>query len=563
MDGIEYRLNTAQGVSNPVLLSFAGAPVVTEREPNDQPDQAQKVPLPCEFVGQFYPAADRDWVSFEAKKGDVYWIEVFSHRLGLPTAPFALVQRVARNEKGEETVSDVHELYAADANIGGPEFNTTTRDPSWRFEVKEEGAYRVRVADLFNRQDSNPRFVYRLSLRKETPDFRLVVLPQAPPPVNKDAKEVMLWTPLLRRGETMPLKVLAFRRDNFNGEIELTAEGLPSGVTCASTKIQTNKNSELLFLTAADTAENWSGPIKVVGKAKIGDAELTREARAGSATRTVPDYNNEAVRARLTRDLFLAVSSAESAPITIEAAEHKIREVTAGSKLQIPLKLSRRGDFNETLKLKAAGVAGLDGLKELDVDGKTNAAVLEIDLGQHKLSPGTYTFYLQTQTKGKYRNNPEAAKAADEGAKLAEKLAADLAAESRKAADAFAAAIKAAEAAAAQLKVAAEKFAAAKTAAEKTQSNAEPPDADLIAARDAAEKEAEAAVEKDKMAGEARITAEKGAAEASAKAKDAEAKKAAAADRAKAANEKAKPTDVTITAYSAPITFQVKPEEKK
>ncbi|PYL00175.1 MAG: hypothetical protein DME19_06000, partial [Verrucomicrobia bacterium] len=195
LDGIEYRLNTAQGVSNPVLLSFAGAPVVTEREPNDQPDQAQKVPLPCEFVGQFYPAADRDWVSFEAKKGDIYWIEVFSHRLGLPTAPFALVQRVARNEKGEEAVSDVHELYAADANIGGPEFNTTTRDPSWRFEVKEDGAYRVRVADLFNRQDSNPRFVYRLSLRKETPDFRLVVLPQAPPPVNKDAKEVMLWTP--------------------------------------------------------------------------------------------------------------------------------------------------------------------------------------------------------------------------------------------------------------------------------------------------------------------------------------------------------------------------------
>ena len=85
----------------------------------------------------------------------------------------------------------------------------------------------------------------------------------------------------------------------------------------------------------------------------------------------------------------------------------------------------------------------------------------------------------------------------------------------------------------------------------------------MIAARDAAEKEAEAAVEKDKMAGEARTAAEKGAAEASAKAKDAEAKKAAAADRAKAANEKAKPTDVTITAYSAPITFQVKPEEKK
>src|SRR5207249_11670416 len=33
-DGIEYRLNGPQGVSNPVLLSFATAPVVVEQEPN-------------------------------------------------------------------------------------------------------------------------------------------------------------------------------------------------------------------------------------------------------------------------------------------------------------------------------------------------------------------------------------------------------------------------------------------------------------------------------------------------------------------------------------------------
>src|SRR6266567_9568396 len=254
VDGIEYRLHTAQGLSNPVLLSLATAPVVAEREPNNQPDQAQKVSLPCEYVGQFYPAGDRDWLTFEAKKGEVYWLEVFSHRLGLPTAPFELVQRVTRNDKGEEQVSDVNEFYASDANIGGPEFNTTTRDPSGRFEIKEDGVYRVRVSDLFNRYERNPRFVYRLSVRKETPDFRLVALPQAPPPVNKDAKEAMLWTPLLRRGETVPIKVLAFRRDNFDGEIQLGVKGLPRGVTFAGGKIETNKNTGLLFLTAAEDA---------------------------------------------------------------------------------------------------------------------------------------------------------------------------------------------------------------------------------------------------------------------------------------------------------------------
>src|SRR5204862_7745228 len=163
---------------------------------------------------------------------------------------------------------------------------------------------------------------------------------------------------------------------------------------------------------------------------------------------------------------FLTVSGAESAPITIEPAENRIWEAVSGTKLQIPLKLIRRGEFNETLTLKAAGVAGLDGLKELAVDSKTNAAALEIDLSQQKLSAGNYTFYLQAQTKGKYRNNPEAAREADEAVKQAEKLAADLAAEAKKAADTAAEAAKAVEEAAAQAKTAAADFAAARTAAE-------------------------------------------------------------------------------------------------
>ena len=532
LDGIEYRVRTPQGVSNPVLLSFATAPVVTEQEPNDRPDQAQKVPLPCEFVGQFYPPGDRDWLTFEAKKGGVYWIELFSHRLGFPTAPFALVQRVGKNDKGEETVSDVHELYSSDANIGGQEFNTTTRDPSWRFEVKEDGNYRIRVSDLFNRYENNPRFVYRLSLRRESPDFRLVTLPQAPPPANKDAKEAMLWTPFLRRSETIPVKVLAFRRDNFNGEIQLAAEALPPGVTCAAAKIDADKNSGVLFLTAAENAESWFGPIKVVGQAKIGDSDLARVARPGSVTWTVPDYNNEAVRPRLTRNFFLSVSSAESAPITLAPVENNIQEVAAGGKLQVPLKLVRRGEFNETLKLKATGLPALEGLKELEVDSKTNAATLEIDLTQHKLSPGVHTFYLQTQTKGKYRNNPEAAKEAAEAAQQAEKLAADLAAESKKAADALAAASKTEEETAAQ----------AKSVSEGEKSEAE---------------------NKARTASEAKALTARTAEEAAAKAKEAEEKKSAFQKRAKALEEKAKPREVTVTVYSTPITFQVKAADNK
>src|SRR5439155_15206836 len=98
-------------------IGFATGPVVTEQSPNDLAAQAQKISPPCEYVGQFFPPGDRDWVTFEAKKGDVYWVEVFSQRLGLPTDPFVLIQRVTKNDKGEEKVRDVKELYDMDYNI--------------------------------------------------------------------------------------------------------------------------------------------------------------------------------------------------------------------------------------------------------------------------------------------------------------------------------------------------------------------------------------------------------------------------------------------------------------
>ena len=99
IDTIEYRLASPQGLSNPVFLSVSAGPVIAEQEPNDTPDKAQVVTAPCEYAGQFYPSGDQDWVAFEAKKGTKYRIEVLSQRLGLPTDPFVLVQKVIKERQ--------------------------------------------------------------------------------------------------------------------------------------------------------------------------------------------------------------------------------------------------------------------------------------------------------------------------------------------------------------------------------------------------------------------------------------------------------------------------------
>src|SRR5260221_786909 len=371
------------------------------------------------------------------------------------------------------------------------------------------------------------------------------------------------------------MKVLAFRRDNFEGESQITAEGLPQGVTYPETKIEAGKNSTVLLLTAAEGSppcSTWAGPIQILGKASPGASgagvppanvpELIRQAHGATVVWNVGDYNTEPIQSRLTHEVVLAVSGAETAPISIATedtnAPAKVWEAKAGDKTRIPLRVTRHGDFSETLKLKAIGIAALDSMKEIEIDGKATNASVELDLAQYKVPPGTHTLYLQAQTKGKYRNNPEAAQAAEQSAKEAEKAASELTAAAKQATNAVAAAAKAASETEAAAKTTAGKLAAAKAAEEKV-----PDKQELAASRMAAEKAASEASAKAAAAVDAKAAAEKAGAEASTKAKDAEARKAALASRAKELTEKAKPREVTLTVYSAPIRLTILAEEKK
>ena len=430
LDGVDYQLNDPAGFSNPVRLGFACASVVTESL--DAPPTTRKLTPPCEFSGRYRPRGTPVTLTFDAKKGDVWWLEVFSQRLGNPTAAAMLIERVSKNAKGEETVSLVAEVAGSDANAGGQDFNTASRDPVYRFEAKDDGLYRLQLRDLFNRNPGDTRYPFRLAVRKESPDFQLMALPAQPPPANENIRIASPLATNLRRGETQVMRLLALRRDGFNGEIEITADGLPDGVTCGGVKIPEGKPGALLAFTARDDVTAWSGALKIIGHAKIGETEVAREARGGAVVWQVPDFNEEQVAARITREVVLGTVSNESAPITIESTESKPIEAAAGTKIQIPLKITRRDEFNDTLKLKAVGVAGLDALGELEVKAKTNAATLEIDLGKFKLPAGLHRFILRAQTTGKYRSYVAESKTADEALKLAEKEAGEASAEGKK-----------------------------------------------------------------------------------------------------------------------------------
>jgi hypothetical protein len=414
-DSLAWRLSGTNAVSNPLLFALTTNAVEVAIT-----NGLTKVSLPCEFSGIFPARGQLSGVTFQANKGDVLWLEVFADRIGFSSDPHAVVQRErnAKGENGETLYADLLELADNDANLGDREFNTVTRDSAARFEAPEAGTYRVLVRDLFNLGDGRPRYPYRLSLRRETPDFRLVALPVPPPRVGED-RNVHVLPVTLRRDQTVALKMLAFRRDGFNGDIELTATNLPPGVSAAATRIAAGQNTGILLLTASPDASGATNAV-ILGRSTIGTYTVTHSCPLSSVLWHVSDFNNENASARLHRDTAISVVSAELAPVSIAATETKPFEGVVDTKLSIPLRITRRGEFPAAFNLKPSGHPALDKAKEIAIPEKATNATAEINLAEAKLPVGTHTLWLQGSVTGKYRNNPEALAAAEAEYKAAD-----------------------------------------------------------------------------------------------------------------------------------------------
>src|SRR5262249_18571079 len=162
--------------------------------------------------------------------------------------------------------------------------------------------------DLFNSGSGDPSRLYRALLRKAAPDFQLLALPQSPPELNKERREAHVWSLFLRRGEIVPIKVLAFRQDGFEGEIRLRMDGLPAGVSCSGSTIGAGRSFATLLVRASERTAAWVGTVTITGVASIANSDVSRLASAGSLVWGVNDYNIEPISSRLVSGLYLGVA---------------------------------------------------------------------------------------------------------------------------------------------------------------------------------------------------------------------------------------------------------------
>ena len=397
----------------PAGLSGQAALKETPESKGPGANKPQTIELPCDIAGSFYPAADVDRFQFHAKKGEVWWVEIGSQRLGRPTDPAAVVQRVATKD-GVESLVDVLELNDVPSPVktssygysyDGPPYDAGTSDFLGKLEIKEDGLYRIQITDLLGSTRNDPANRYRLVIRKASPDFAVVMWGLHMTLRNGDRNA--LSKPIsLRGGATMAMEVIAIRRDGFEGEIDLALENLPDGVTATGLKIGAKQSRGMLLVTAAEGAPRGFAMAQFVGKAMIDGKEVVREGRMASMAFPIKSARDQVTSPRLIGCIPVSIGGAEVAPMSIAARDEKVFEAKEGEKLTIPLIHMKRGKFSgKNLNASTMGF-GFERNKKFDIPLDADASEAVLDLKALKVKPGDYKIAFYGGAVAKHSHYP-------------------------------------------------------------------------------------------------------------------------------------------------------------
>ena len=369
VDGFAFHY---PGSGAPIQIGMTDVPVVRDHSGNHAPGSAQQLSIPCEVSGQLVDGDERDWYAVDASRGEVLWIEGFAARIGAPVD----LDISILDSSGEHELARFSDEVS---NIGGKPFPTAHLDPADRWVVPLDGRYLVLVRNLIGNLSRDARRVYRLSIRREEPDFHVTVIDRRDTPAALN----------VQRGGRTILDVLAFRRRGMTGTIRVSAKNLPVGIECPDVYLGPGINRVPLILSADDSTESLIHNLELVGHATSVHA---REPSAGVEVRS-PDQNaaststhhsqprGRTVRAgavvraglpngsaRLTADLPFVVTGEAPLRITADGNEPRSHHLygelnvrhSPGSILDVAVEIERRDSaIQPPVRLIGVGLPGL------------------------------------------------------------------------------------------------------------------------------------------------------------------------------------------------------------
>jgi hypothetical protein len=157
---------------------------------------------------------------------------------------------------------------------------------------------------------------------------------------------------------------------------------------------------------------------------------LVREARGGTVCWGTANRQQQPPAFRTTRDTFLSVIDTQIAPACVQVGDGQMLETSLGGKLDVPVKVTRRGDFQGEVKLVAETLPATIKPADLTIPANASEGKLAIAINNAQAKPGVWTFALESDLKLKLVRDPTAVAAAEtdqkEVAEAVESVAAEL-----------------------------------------------------------------------------------------------------------------------------------------
>ena len=380
VEGFAYQY---PGADAPILIGMSDAPVVSDQLGNQSPKTAQEVAVPCDVSGQLLAGDEQDWFAINARRGEVVWIEGFGERIGSPLD----LEISLFDATGDKELANFRDEVRSRES---PRFSTSHVDPIGRWVAPADGRYLILVRSVIGGLDADPRRQYRLSLRREEPDYQLVAVPRSDDPIGLN----------VLRGGRCVVDVLAVRHRGLTGAIRVSAgKNLPTGIECPDIWLGPGVDSAPLVITAGSNVESLVGTLQLEGHSEqAGD----RKARGA----TVTHKGVTGIASRIANDINFAVAG--DAPLKITANGHEPKKHhlygemqvrhSPGCVLDVAVEVERREfDHQASVRLIGVGMPDLIGNQTAIIPADQKRGTLSFFLPP-TLPIGTYTLAVQAET---------------------------------------------------------------------------------------------------------------------------------------------------------------------
>ena len=325
----EIQLDVAGFKTNPTAFIVSPLPQVLEKEPNDTPEQATRISIPCGINGRIGRPRDMDHYVFKGIKGKAVRFEVKARRFGTAL---------------QSSLDSVLDVLDQKGTVLANNDDTFGKDAMLTFTPPADGEYVLRIRDLNSKGGDTA--VYYIEADWVKPDFTL----------RCDPDKAMIGP-----GSSTAWYVHVVRTNGFTGPVKIEVQGLPKGVSATPLVIPSAMTQGLIVLTAAPDAPVDAANVRIIGTASIptqsqGSGAKGQESKGKEETLTRTVTPNEEIYfpggGRGVFDVGLqSVAVTHPSDILKVNVQPSILNLKPGGEARIDVTIQRRPDYDKSVSI--------------------------------------------------------------------------------------------------------------------------------------------------------------------------------------------------------------------